>query len=146
MQWVLKQHRLPIDIGSRTQKVTTIQQVTAKLGHEVNVFLSDRKVSTTSFQSLAASFFRLAEARLSDTQKQVLRMSHKLLKFHELTLTALADQVSRRSTVPYSTVKWNLRSLKDMGLLTGGNLSSKGQLACLTNEARMLADYLEDNL
>ena len=126
--------------------MTTIQQVTAKLSHEVNVFLSDRKVSTTDFQSLAASFFRLADARLSDTQKQVLRMSHELLKHHEMTLTALADLVSRRSTVPYSTVKWNLRSLKNMGLLNGGNLSSKGQLACLTTEAQMLADYLEDNL
>jgi predicted transcriptional regulator len=110
------------------------------------VFLRDRKVSTTNFQSLAASFFRLADARLSDTQKQVLRMSHELLKHHKLTLTALADQVSRRSSFAYSTVKWNLRSLKNMGLLTGGNLNSKGQLACLTTEAQILADYLEDNL
>jgi len=137
---------MPINIGSRTQKVTTIQSVTAKLSHEVNVFLGDRKVSTTAFQSLAASFFKLADARLSDTQKQVLRMSHELLKHHEMTLTALADQVSRRSTVPYSTCKWNLRSLKNMGLLNGGNLGSKGQLACLTTEAQMLADYLENDL
>ncbi len=110
------------------------------------MFLGDRKVSTTTFQSLAASFFRLADARLNDTQKQVLRMSHELLKHQEMTLTALADQVSRRSTVPYSTVKWNLRTLKNMGLLTGGNLSCKGQVAYLTNEAQMLADYLEDDL
>lgn len=109
------------------------------------MFSSDRKVSPTNFQSLAASFFRLADARLSDTQKQVLRMSRELLKHHEMTLTALADQVSQRSAVPYSTVKWNLRSLKNMGLLNGGTLSSKGQLACLTTEAQMLADYLEGN-
>lgn len=110
------------------------------------MFLGDRKVSTTTFQSLAASFFRLADARLSDTQKQVLRMSHELLKRHEMTLTSLADQVSRRSGVAYSTCKWNLRSLKNMGLMTGGNLSSKGQSACLTTEAQMLVDYLEDDL
>ncbi|MBY8996116.1 MAG: hypothetical protein KGD60_00195 [Candidatus Thorarchaeota archaeon] len=137
---------MPINIGSRTQKVTAIQMVTAKLSHEVNVFFSDRKVSTTAFQSLAASFFRLADARLSDTQKQVLRMSHELLKHRELTLTALADKVSRRSTLPYSTCKWNLRALKNMGLLNGGNLNSKGQFACLTAEAQMLVDYLEDDL
>jgi DNA-binding transcriptional ArsR family regulator len=110
------------------------------------VFLGDRKGSTTSFQSLASSFFRLAETRLSDTQKQVLRMSHKVLTFHELTLTALAELVSRSSSLAYSTVKWNLRALKNMGLLTGGNLDSKGQRACLTNEARMLAEYLGENL
>jgi hypothetical protein len=33
-----------------------------------------------------------------------------------------------------------------MGLLTGGNLNSKGQVAFLTTEAQMLADYLEDDL
>jgi hypothetical protein len=110
------------------------------------VFLGDRKVSTTAFQSLAASFFRLGEARLSDTQKQVLCMSRRLLKYHELTLTSLADRLSCRTNIAYSTVKWNLRSLKNMGLLTGGNLSSKGQNACLTEEAQMLADYLEITL
>ena len=110
------------------------------------MFLGDREVSNTAFQSLAASFFRLAEARMSDTQKQVLRMSHELLKYHELSMTALADLVSRRSTVAYSTCKWNLRSLKNMGLLTGGDLESRGQLARLTLEAQMLADYLENTL
>ena len=105
------------------------------------MFSSDRKVST-SFRSLVASFFRLANSRLSDTQKTVLTESHRLLKFHDLTVTALADLVSRYSSVPYSTVKWNLRSLKDMGLLTGGDMSSKGEPAQLTPEAQMLADHL----
>jgi len=107
------------------------------------VFSSDRKVSTTCFNSLVASFFQLAEARMSDTQKTVLKLSKRLLKFNDLTVTALADQVSRRSNVPYSTVKWNLRSLKDMGLLTGGDLSCKGERASLTREAQMLADYFD---
>ncbi len=62
---------MPIDIGSQTRKVTI------KLSHaEVNAFLhsfSEREVPTTTFQSLLASFFQLAEARLSDSQKLVLR-------------------------------------------------------------------------
>ena len=136
-QWVQKQNTLLINIGSRTRKVT------AKLSHEVNVFSSDRKVSTACFNSLVASFFKLADARLSDTQKTVLKLSHRLLKFNDLTVTALADLVSRRSNVPYSTVKWNLRSLKDMGLLTGCDLNCKGERASLTFEAQMLADYFE---
>ena len=91
------------------------------------MFSSDRKVSTTGFNNLLASFFKLAESRMSDTQKHVLRLSHQVLKFNDLTVTALADLVSRRSNVPYSTTKWNLRSLKEMGLLTGGNLHRKGE-------------------
>ncbi|MFW9868383.1 MAG: hypothetical protein ACFFEL_02040 [Candidatus Thorarchaeota archaeon] len=83
---------------------------------------------------------------MSDTQKLVLRLSRNLLRYHDLSLTGLADMVSRRSAVPYSTVKWNLRSLKDMGLLTGGDLNNKGQFAFLTVEAQMLVDYLERDL
>ena len=144
MQWVLKQRPMPIDIGFQTRKVTI------KLSHtEVNAFLrssSEREVATTTFQSLLASFFQLADARLNDTQKLVLRMSRELLRFHDLTLTALSDKVSQRSNVPYSTAKYCMRSLKDMGLLTGGDLSNKGQVARLTNEAQILVDYLERDL
>ncbi|MFX1482317.1 MAG: hypothetical protein ACFFCP_03925 [Promethearchaeota archaeon] len=123
--------------------------MTVKLSHaEVNAFLrsfSEREVST-SFQSLLASFFQLAEARLSDSQKLVLRMSREVLKYRRLTMTALADMVSRRSGIPYSTVKWNLRSLKQIGLLTGGDLKNKGRFAWLTDEAQMLVEFLEKNL
>jgi DNA-binding transcriptional ArsR family regulator len=132
---VPKQNTLPINIGSQTQKVTI------KLRHEVNVFSSDRKVSTTNFNSLVTSFFHLAEARMSDTQKTVLKLSHQILKFNDLTVTALADLVSRRFSVPYSTVKWNLRSLKEMGLLTSGSSHCKGGRVSLTRAAQMLADY-----
>lgn len=107
------------------------------------MFSSDYEVTVTGFESLMASFFKLADVRLSSTQKQVLSLSNNLLRVREVSMTALADLVSRRSNVPYSTVKWNLRSLKEMGLLTGGDSASKGKPAQLTEEAQMLADYFE---
>ncbi|MHA2600659.1 MAG: hypothetical protein AM324_000830 [Candidatus Thorarchaeota archaeon SMTZ1-83] len=79
---------------------------------------------------------------MSENQKLVLRVSAELLKHNDLTVTALADLVSRRTTVPYSTAKWNLRSLISMGLLTGGDMENKGQPARLTSAALMLADFL----
>jgi DNA-binding transcriptional ArsR family regulator len=109
------------------------------------VFSCDRKVSTTNYSSLVAALLQLANARLSGTQKTVLMMAHRLLKDNDLTVTALADHVSRRSAVPYSTVKWNLRSLKEMGLLKGGNMCCKGENASLTFEAQILADFFEKN-
>jgi hypothetical protein len=130
---------MPIDIGSQTPKVM------AKSGcaTEVNVFSSDCKVSEASFWSLASSFCQLADARLTDTQKQVLVVSYRLLQHRDLSMTALANLVSRKESVPYSTVKWNLRSLRDMGLMRGGDASSKGTPAELTAEAHMLADLFE---
>jgi len=140
---VLKQIPLPINVGSQTQKVSP------KFTQEVNVFSSAHQVQQShepfakpSFDSLAASFFSLADLRMSENQKLVLRVSAELLKHNDLTVTALADLVSRRTTVPYSTAKWNLRSLISMGLLTGGDMENKGQPARLTSAALMLADFL----
>lgn len=136
---------MPIDVGSQERKVSS------KLAHEVSVFSSEHKAQveyqttseTPSFESLARAFVTLAENRLSETQKMVLCMSAQTLRFHELTVTALADLVSRRSSVPYSTVKWNLRSLVKMGLLVGGDENNRGRKASLTEPAKMLVEYLE---
>jgi hypothetical protein len=123
--------------------------VSSKFTHEVNAFSSAYQAQQShepfgkpSFDSLAASFFSLADLRMSENQKLVLRVSAQLLKYYDLTVTALADLVSRRTSVPYSTAKWNLRSLMEMGLLSGGDMENRGQLARLTSAAVMLADFL----
>ena len=126
--------------------------MSAKFAKEVNVFSSANQVfqeshkpfAKPSFESLAASFLSLAEMRMSETQKHVLRVSAQLLRHNDLTVTALADLVSRRTSVAYSTVKWNLRSLLDLGLLSGGDMENRGQLAKLTDAAVMLANFLEE--
>ena len=94
-----------------------------------------------SFENLAATFCKVADARLSNTQKQLLCECHMVLLYHKLAVTALADLVSQRTNVPYSTVKWNLRSLMDMGLLEGGNSERRGRHAKLTHSAEMLVMY-----
>ncbi len=135
---------MPISVGSATERVTM------KFTPEVNVFSSDREVfgdsyfyQMPSFESVVASFLKLAEARLSDTQKLVLRVSASLLRHHDVTVTALADMVSRRTDVPYSTTKWNLRSLMDLGLLDGGDSENRGRSAQLSSSARLLVHHLE---
>ena len=59
-----------------------------------------------------------------------------------MTLTSLADKISRRTQIPYSTVKWNLRSLVSIGLLVGGDAIRRGQLAGFTSIAKMLVAFL----
>ena len=137
---------MPIDVGSYRLEVS------AKFAKEVNVFSSayqayqetHKPFAKPSFESLASSFLSLADMRMSETQKFVLRVSAQLLRHNDLTVTALADLVSRRTSVAYSTVKWNLRSLMDMGLLSGGDSENRGQLAKLTATAVMLANFLEE--
>ncbi|MGY5862628.1 MAG: hypothetical protein RTU09_09695 [Candidatus Thorarchaeota archaeon] len=127
--------------------------MSVKLANEANVFSSGHQVSEQfthhadkpTFESLAASFLRLADLRLSSTQKTVLRMSAQLLEHNCLAVTGLADLLSRRSAVPYSTAKWNLRVLMDLGLLTGGDTQCRGLHASLTPPGRMLAAHLEES-
>ncbi|MHA1480412.1 MAG: hypothetical protein ACTSQZ_03185 [Candidatus Thorarchaeota archaeon] len=97
----------------------------------------------SSFSNLATAYLSLAEARMNHTQKLVLKNSVHVLTHNKLTLTSLADRVSRKTGVPYSTVKWNVRALVDLGLLIGGNVSRHGQLASFTVTADMLVKYLE---
>jgi hypothetical protein len=136
---------LPIDVGLLRQVVGV------KSAREVDVFsggneppeLEAKPTEKPSFESLASAFLRLADVKMSSTQKIVLRMTAWLLRFHNLTVTGLADQVSRRSSLPYSTVKWNLRVLMDMGLLVGGDVAKRGLHASLTATGIMLVDHLE---
>ncbi len=97
----------------------------------------------SSFRSLASVFLKLAESKMNSTQKSVLVYSVKTLRYNEVSLTSLADLVSRKSGVAYSTVKWNLRSLVSMGLLIGGDTTNRGEPAQFTEEALMLVEYLE---
>lgn len=96
-----------------------------------------------AFDSLRSAFVNMAEARLSPTQKTVLVCSVRTLDHRDLTLTALADQVSRKTGVAYSTVKWNLKTLVEMGLFVGGDAANRGEPARSSDVAVMLANYLE---
>jgi len=59
-------------------------------GHQVSEQFTHTADKPT-FESVAALFLRLADLRLSSTQKTVLRMSAQLLEHHCLTVTGLAD-------------------------------------------------------
>ena len=143
----MKQLHPPIEVKSKLQKVN------AKLPLEVDAFSSglsackecERFLDISSFDQLTTAYFNLADARLSKTQKTVLRCSVNVLTHNEMTLTSLADKISRRTQVPYSTVKWNLRSLVSIGLLVGGDATRRGQLAGFTSIAKMLVAFLETN-
>ncbi|TFG14841.1 hypothetical protein EU537_02565 [Candidatus Thorarchaeota archaeon] len=60
-----------------------------------------------------------------------------------MTLTALADQVSTKTGIPYSTVKWNMRVLVDLELLQGGNADNRGCPAEYTEVARLVVNELD---
>ena len=95
------------------------------------------------FSILKRSFIRLAECRLSSKQKLLLKKSENLLSSRKMTLTALAELLSTELNLPHSTIKWNLRTLRDMDLLTAGDANEKGINAKLTLAGVLLADSID---
>jgi hypothetical protein len=94
------------------------------------------------FSILKQSFIRLAQCRLSSKQKLLLKKSKNLLSSHKMTLTALAEFLSTELNLPHSTIKWNLRTLRDMDLLTAGDANEKGINAKLTLAGILLCEKL----
>jgi len=85
-------------------------------------------------------FLRLAVSKLSPVQKLILLEASRL-EGSGLTLTGLAKAISARHGLPLSTVKWNIRKLRELGLITGGNRKERRPYA-LTIAGRELADAL----
>jgi DNA-binding transcriptional ArsR family regulator len=95
------------------------------------------------FSILMRSFVRLAQIRLSSKQKLLLKKASNLLSSRKMTLTSLAEHLSSTEDLPHSTVKWNLRALRDVGLLMGGDMNEKGIDAELTLAGALLAESLD---
>jgi len=95
------------------------------------------------FSILKQSFIRLAQCRLSSKQKLLLKKSKNMLSSHKMTLTALAEFLSTELNLPHSTIKWNLRTLRDMGLLSAGDANEKGINAKLTLAGALLAESID---
>ena len=95
---------------------------------------------------LEVSIFTFAAARLSRRQKLLLKELARILdRNRDLTMTSAGRILSLKLKLPESTVKWNLRELRDMGLIIAGNVNSKGTSVRLTDIGQIIARRLLNN-
>jgi hypothetical protein len=94
---------------------------------------------------LAKAFLQLAKARLTDKQRLLLLASFEMLRYYpNLSPTALADRLSRKLCMPLSTTKFNLRILKDAGLLETKPSSKWRTSTSLSFGGKLLARLLSE--
>ena len=96
------------------------QEVTTKsFAHTLRLdSLGSTPLSEELVLQLVETLLRLARSRLTDKQLSLLVESRKVLSFYPLkSYSALADILSRKLKMPLSTVKFNLRVLREAGLL-----------------------------
>lgn len=83
-----------------------------------------------------------ASSRLTEKQQALLRwMARRDDEF--CVYTVLIDRYSEEQRIPKSTVRWNLRGLREAGLIVAGDKENKGVPVALTEMGQTLADYLE---
>lgn len=59
-----------------------------------------------------------------------------------ITLTTLARKIALKTKISESTVKWNLRLLRDVGLLSGGSISRKNVPFKISEAGRVLVEHI----
>lgn len=94
---------------------------------------------------LAYAFTQLAKTRLTDKQLYLLFASRQALYYHpEFSPTALADYLSRKLHIPLSTTKFNLKALKDAGLLETSSTNKRRTRANLSYGGQLLTQLLSE--
>ncbi len=94
-------------------------------------------------ESYAKEQALIAAASTSYTEKQRTLIKWLSRWYDEETIyTVLIERLSKKMDIPKSTVRWNLRGLREAGLILAGDRNNKGINVELTSMGRLMAEYL----
>jgi len=94
-------------------------------------------------ESYAKEQALIAAASTSYTEKQRTLIKWLSRRYDEDTIyTVLIERLSKKMDIPKSTVRWNLRGLREAGLILAGDRNNKGVNVELTDMGRLMAEYL----
>ncbi len=78
--------------------------------------------------------------KLTDKQRMMLRL---VAEVQDDTLyTTLIEKISEELGIPKSTVRWNLKGLRDAGLIAAGDRDNKGVPVRLTESGRVMTGFM----
>ncbi len=81
-----------------------------------------------------------SERRLTEKQRMMLRIVAEVKG--DTLYTTLIERVSAELGIPKSTVRWNLKGLRDAGLIAAGDRENKGVPVRLTESGRVMAGFM----
>jgi len=93
------------------------------------------------FYTLERALAAAASTRFTEKQRLLLRWLTEKYD-DEIVYTVLIDRLSEDLDIPKSTVRWNLRGLREAGLIRAGDRDNKGIPVGLTELGRLMADYI----
>jgi predicted transcriptional regulator len=93
--------------------------------------------------------FGIEQALINEVSRHLTEKQQRILQWiakrdgDYYVYTSLIDVFSTETNIPKSTVRWNLRGLRDSGLILAGDKENKGVPVTLTDMGKTLAEYLE---
>jgi len=88
------------------------------------------------FYAIEAALEAASSRRLTVKQRTMLRIVAEVQG--ETLYTTLIDRISDELEIPKSTVRWNLKGLRDSGLITAGDRDNKGVPVRLTEIGKVM--------
>jgi Fe2+ or Zn2+ uptake regulation protein len=76
------------------------------------------------------------------TEHQILILNELKTKGHYFSVTNLIERLSEKHGIPPSTLRWNIKRLMKLGLVTAGNCKNKGIPVRLTDSGLLVHEIL----
>lgn len=93
------------------------------------------------YYTMEQALIEASSDRLTEKQREILRWLCEKYD-EEMVYTVLIERLSFELGIPKSTVRWNLRGLREAGVIRAGDKDNKGIPVGLSEIGRVLADYL----
>lgn len=93
------------------------------------------------YYSMEQALLEASWSRLTEKQRAILGWFSENYS-EEAVYTVLIERLSRELGVPRSTVRWNLRGLRETGLIRAGDKENKGIPVELTYMGRVMSEYI----
>ena len=110
------------------------------------VILRDLNIIQESLSEHYKEIFVMEQALIAATSTRLTRKQRTLLRWlsenhgEMMVYTSLIERLSEDLKIPRSTVRWNLRGLREAGLIRAGDRENKGIPVGLTDMGRIMAD------
>lgn len=92
------------------------------------------------YYAMERALVAAASNRFTEKQRRLLKWLSEEYSEREV-YTVLIDRLSEDLNIPKSTVRWNLRRLREAGLIRAGDRDNKGVPVGLTEPGRLMAEY-----
>jgi DNA-binding MarR family transcriptional regulator len=125
------------DFGNTTNRIAV-----NRLMKRVDALEHSIHVHSRQLNQLEQALMTAASTKLTEKQRTILQW----LTMHDIddtVYTNLIKQLSEELVIPESTVRWNLRGLREAELINAGTKENKGVPVSLTMMGRIMSSYVE---